>query len=1147
MADFVHLHVHTQYSLLDGMCRIEAVTEQARKWGMPALAVTDHGKMFGAVEFYKTAIKNGVKPIIGSEFYLAPRSRFDKSGERSSDAYSHLTLLARDETGYRNLLILSSLSHTEGFYHRPRIDKELLKEYHEGLLLLSGCLKGEINTALLQNNEAEAKRVADFYREIFGPDFFLEVQYNGLPEQKAVLPRMVELSRQTGIPLVATNDCHYLRREDSLAHDALLCIQTGSLVDEVRRLKFSSDEFYFRSAEEMAAIFKDLPEAVKNTLAVAERCNLKLEFGRAKLPHWNPPEGYTLAGYLRHLVEAGARRRYGLDMSAPGAGQEAVVQRINTELSVIEKMGYPGYFLIIQDIVNFARGQGIAVGPGRGSAAGSVVAYLAGITDIDPLQYNLLFERFLNPDRVSLPDIDIDFEDIRREEVIAYIRSKYGANQVAQIVTFGTLSARSVIRDVGRVLGMPYAEVDRIAKLVPAELHITLDEALSRERELADLASGDETTRRLFDISRSLEGLPRHASTHAAGVVIGAGPLYEDAPLFLGTDDAVTTQYDMNILGEVGLLKVDLLGLKTLTVLKQAGELVKQRYGKDLDNLPLDDPATYRMLSAGNSFGIFQLESSGMRDLLRKISPGVFDDLIAILALYRPGPLGSGMVENFISGKKDDSRITYDHKMLVDILKPTYGVILYQEQVMEIVHRMGKFTLAESDLFRRAMGKKTPEIMEENRTRFLKGARANGVSERTAEKIFNQIVKFAGYGFNKSHSAGYALITYQTAYLKANHPLEFMASLLTSEIGNSEKIVEYIGECERMKIWVLPPCVEESQANFTVFGNDIRFGLAAIKNVGYPAIESIVKARQAGGPFKDLFDFCRRIDLRLVNRKVLESLVKAGALDLFNQPRNRLMAMISPALDQAGSYQEEARLGQGNIFGESAGPANIQLPREIAELPEWSELELLAGEKEVLGLYLSGHPLGHYEQVIGAFATHTVRQLRSLSPGTQVRLGGIIERVKKLVTKKEGKRMASFSFEDLTGKLEALAFPDTFEKSGGYLHNGHIVFLEGKLEIREDRPQLVVSEVVPVSEGLVHYAQKVEVAFFPAGLEDDVLEKFRNLAARYPGKAALVLRLRFTGRRAVRLKLDNGYRVAPEESFIQAVEALFGPDSITVA
>lgn len=1147
MADFVHLHLHTEYSLLDGMCRISEVTRLAREWKMHSLAITDHGKMFGAIPFYQTALKNGVKPIIGCEFYLAPGSRFEKKGEKAGDAYSHLTVLARNDAGYLNLMQLSTLAHTEGFYHRPRIDNEILEKHHDGLILLSGCLKSEINAFLLQENEEGAIKSASYYREVFGPDFYLEIQDNGLPEQKQVLPKIITLSKKLGIPLVATNDCHYIHQKDAVAHDALLCIQTGSHVQESKRLRFSSDQFYFRTPQEMEVLFAEIPEALKNTSAIAERCNVELEFGHPKLPRYQPPEGFTLTEHLQNLVCRGLQKRYNIDYHQPDKAQKPIVDRVKNELTVIESMGYPGYFLIIQDIVNFAKENGIVVGPGRGSAAGSVVAYLVGITDIDPLKYGLIFERFLNPDRATLPDIDIDFEDSRRDEVITYVRKKYGENQVAQIVTFGTLSARAVIRDVGRVIGLPYADVDRIAKLVPEELHITLTETVNREPELANLINTDETMRQLFEISRTLEGLPRHASTHAAGIVISDQPLFNYTPLFLGTNNVITTQYEMNALGDIGLLKIDLLGLKTLSVINNAIKLLSHRYQWALNDIPLDDRRTYHLLSKSNSFGIFQLESSGMRDLLRKVKPNHFEDLIAILALYRPGPLGSGMVESFVEGKKAPEKVSYDHLILKDILKPTYGVILYQEQVIEIVHRLGGFTLAESDLFRRAMAKKIPEIMEKNREQFIKGAQKNGLTQRLAEKVFNQIIKFSGYGFNKSHSTGYALISYQTAYLKTNHPLEFMAALLTSEIGNTDKITEYIEECSRMHIWILPPCVEESFAHFIVFGNDIRFGLAAVKNVGFGTIESIVQAREKDGPFKNFFDFCRRVDLRTVNKKVLESLIKSGAFDFFNIPRSWLTALVPYVLNNANNYRKDERQNQLTLLTVAPTTPTDQIPKEIAHLPEWTEGEILSGEKEVLGFYLSGHPLARYEKVLKRFASQSVRDVPSSKAGTLVRLGGIMEKVQKLISKKTNKRMAIFVFEDLSGKVETIAFPDAFEKFSGFIHSGSIVFLEGKVDNRNGRVQILTSEIVPVSEGIKRYAKKVEVSFFPAGLDEKTIEKFQKILEQYAGSTPLYLKLLFTGKRSVLIKLDGRYGLSPDESFVRLTEEIFGISSVSLS
>ena len=922
-ANFVHLHLHTQYSLLDGAIRPSALIDRALEFNMPAVAVTDHGNVFGALEFYNLARKKGIKPIIGCEVYVAAGSRHDRTPPvRGGAGAYHLILLVKNQKGYRNLCRLLTLAYTEGFYYRPRVDKELLAEHNEGLIALSACLHGEVSHNLSGGRVREAEEAARLYRDIFRDRrFFLELQHNGMEEQEKVNQGLLEVSRNCDVPVVATNDCHYLRKEDSKYHDILICIQTGKTVADTNRLKFATDEFYFKSPEEMAAAFSDVPEAVANTIEIAERCNLEFDLGEHHLPEFPVPPGRTLESMLEEKAKAGLEAR--LKAMDGGDGQDGeggvkwrYYERLVKELKVIEGMGFAGYFLIVTDFIEYARSQGIPVGPGRGSAAGSLVAWSLGITNLDPIRYNLLFERFLNPDRISLPDIDIDFCFERRDEVIKYVTEKYGADNVTQIITFGQMKARAVIRDVGRVLDMPYGEVDRIAKLVPPTLNITLKEALAGEPKLKKLVDEDPRVAELMDAAIALEGLPRHASTHAAGVVISNLPLVEYLPLYKGTkDEVVTTQFSMKDVERIGLVKFDFLGLKTLTVIDKALKHIKASRGDelDIDSIPLDDDETYALVASGCSNGIFQLESSGMKELLRKLKPTCFEDLIAAVALYRPGPLQSGMVDDFIKRKHGRVPVVYDLDEVKPILETTYGVMVYQEQVMEIARVLAGYTPGDADVLRKAMGKKIPEEMLKQRARFLDGAKKNKLPRAKAEKIFDLMAKFAGYGFNKSHSAAYALIAYQTAYLKAHYPVEFMAALLSSDMDNTDQVVKYINECRDMNIAVEPPDINGSAREFTVSGPVIRFGLGAVKNVGASAIEEILNLREEG-PFASLVDFLVRVDGRKVNRKVTESLIKSGAFDFTGKPRALLFASLEPAMEAAATVQRDRDSGQHSIF-----------------------------------------------------------------------------------------------------------------------------------------------------------------------------------------------------------------------------------------
>ncbi|MDP2044291.1 MAG: DNA polymerase III subunit alpha, partial [Candidatus Omnitrophota bacterium] len=900
-SEFIHLHLHTQYSLLDGACRIPEILSIAKSFKMDSLAITDHGNMFGAIDFYLEAQKAGIKPIIGCEVYVAPQSRLNKSGGGIEDSSYHLILLARDEDGYHNLMKLVSIGYLEGFYYRPRIDKEVLEQHAKGLIGLSACLKGEISVLLAQKRFNDALKVADTYQNILGKgNFYLEIQSNSIPEQKIVNEGMLKASKELNIPLVATNDVHYPTRDKAAAHEALLCIQTQTTLDDPKRMRFASDEFYFRSPEEMKELFRDCPRALENTLEIAQRCNLELDFSQMHLPKYFPPENKNREEFLLELCEKGMGDK-------EFKHNPEIQKRLDHELKIIKDMGFISYFLIVWDFIHYAKSQGIPVGPGRGSAAGSLVSFLLGITNLDPLKYGLLFERFLNPERMGLPDIDIDFCYERRGEVIDYVTKKYGQENVAQIITFGTMQARAVIRDVGRVMAIAYADVDRIAKMIPAELDMTLKKALESEAELNNLYKNDPEITKLINIALSLEGLNRHASIHAAGVVIADKPLDNYTPIFKTGDDQITTGYSMRILEKIGLLKVDFLGLRTLTVINETLKLIKKTRGIDIDieKLSLDDSCTYKLLASSHTIGIFQVESSGMRDLLKKLIPERFEDLIALLALYRPGPIGSGMLDDFMKRKHGSVGIKYEHPKLEPILKETYGIIVYQEQIMQIASNLAGFSLAQADILRKAMGKKIPEVMENQRKNFLNGCIKNGIRESTASKIFDLIEYFSGYGFNKSHSTAYALISYRTAYLKANYPVEFMTALLTSERDNTDKIVEYVNEAERMGLIVKPPDINESDTLFKVVDEKtIRFGLLAIKNVGKGAAESIVAAREKG-KYETLEDLCHRVDLRLANRKVLESLIKCGAMDYFGASRARMFASLDMTLEGAQRAQKE--------------------------------------------------------------------------------------------------------------------------------------------------------------------------------------------------------------------------------------------------
>jgi DNA polymerase III subunit alpha len=1060
-ADFVHLHVHSEYSLLDGAARLEKLVQKAKELRFPALALTDHGNLFGSVDFYTSCAKAGVKPILGCELYVAPGSRFERSGQDGSyEGASHCTVLVRNRAGHANLMKLVSKAYLEGFYYKPRVDRELLAQHADGLLVLSGCLNSEVSRLLSSGDEAKARQTAGWYQDVFGKDYyFMEVQAHGLTEQTRVTEGTVRIGKAIGAPLCGTNDSHYLEASDSRAHEALLCIQTGTTMSDPNRWRFSTEEFYLKSADEMRAVFKELPEAYASTLAVAERCNVDLAFGQFHLPRYQVADGFTLDSYLEHLAWEGLAARYG---SSP---PDAIAERLRYELGVISKMGFSGYFLVVWDFIAYARRQGIAVGPGRGSSAGSLVAYCLGITSVDPIRYGLIFERFLNPERISMPDMDIDFADDRRDEVIRYVVDRYGADRVAHIITFGTMGAKAVIRDVGRVLGFSYGEADRIAKLIPGfPLNITLDDSLEKSPPLAEQVKREPRVGELWAVAKSLEGCTRHASVHASAVVISDEPLMDRVPLYKDPKrPELITGLAMGPIEKLGLLKMDFLGLKTLTVIAAAAALIKETRGLllDADQLPLDDARTYQILSDAKTFGIFQLESAGMRDALKRLRPQRFEDIIAMVALYRPGPMD--LIDDFIDRKHGRAAITYEHPLMERHLEETYGVMVYQEQVMRLAADLAGLSLGEADILRKAMGKKDRELMAQQREKFISGCKANKIDTRRAERIWDLIEKFAGYGFNKSHAACYAMVAYQTAYLKANYPVEFMAALLTSEMDKTEKIVQYMEESRAIGLRVEPPDVNRSRTEFTVSGEAIHFGLGAIKNVGATAIDSIVRARQEAGRFASLEDFCGRVDLRLVNRRVLESLIKAGAFDSLDLTRAGLLASLDQAMDGGQRRQRDREEGQVSLFDALADPAPVRATRaQPVAVAEWPPEERLGYEKEVLGFYLSGHPLEQYREVGRRLGAATAAELFARSVGARVLLLGQLSAVTENSTK-SGNRMAFATLDLVDGSVSLTIFPEPYRSCATTLKHRGPVLVRGRLD-DSDKGRVVLVEEVKLLE-----------------------------------------------------------------------------------
>ncbi|WP_182188390.1 DNA polymerase III subunit alpha [Pectinatus frisingensis] len=1128
---FVHLHVHTEYSLLDGASRIKKLAAVAKRMGMPAIAITDHGNMYGVVEFYKAAKSEGIKPIIGCEVYVAPKKRqenFEVNGVR----YYHLILLAENAVGYKNLVKLVSLANIEGMYYKPRVDKELLRRYHEGIIALSACIAGEIPQAILNGDSIRVKDVLKEYVDIFGRDnFFLEIQDHGLPEEAKVDAALAELAEEYGLNLVATNDIHYLNKSDSEFHDVLLCIQTGKTLADTDRMRFFSDEYYLKSPQEMQKLFAAYPSAISNSLKIAERCNVEFEFGHLHLPQFPLPDGMTDKQYLRDLCEKNLPGRY-------AKITDTVKKRLEYELGIINHMGYDSYFLIVWDFINFARKNGIAVGPGRGSAAGSIVAYLLGITDIDPLKYDLLFERFLNPERVTMPDIDIDFCYIRREEVIEYVKQRYGEDHVAQIITFGTMAARGAIRDVGRVMDIPYNDVDKVAKMIPAELGMTLDKALKESKDLNRIYEENTQIHRLIDFAKDIEGMPRHSSTHAAGIVIARNPLTDYVPVQM-SEGTLVTQYDKDYVEELGLLKMDFLGLRTLTVIGDTIKNIKITKNIDIDlhNIPLDDKKTSEMLCRGDTCGVFQMESSGMTALVKDLQPEDFSDLIPLVALYRPGPLGSGMVTDFINGRHGKKKVTYMHPLLEPILKETFGVVLYQEQVMQIVQVLAGFTLGQADILRRAMGKKKHDVLMAQKENFLSGTAKKNINKNLAEKIFDLLVNFADYGFNKSHSAAYALVAYQTAYLKAHFPYEFMAAMLTSFMANADKIKNYIEQCQHMGIKILPPDINLSGASFTadVEIGGIRFGLAAIKNVGETAMHDIITIREKDGLFKSVMDFCCRVDSRVVNKRTLEYLIRCGAFDSFGNKRSQLLTVLDQLVDTALIKRKDADSGQLSLFGETP------IEQEKIELPDMDELPLLERlnwEKEITGFYITGHPLDLYRSKLKHIKSAAQLIEEKVSENAHVRIAGIITGIKKMTTRK-GDTMCIMQVEDFSQTVEIVVFPNVFYDSVNSIIQEEPVIVSGRVNLLDEGFKVIAAKIMSLEK----YEETFWIQINAMQENHESLQKLKDILMNHHGNHVVCFYFSSNNRK---IKTQQQYWIDGNIETISTIEELLGKGTVRI-
>ncbi len=1144
-AGFVHLHVHSQYSLLDGAIRVSDLLDKCKEYGMKSVALTDHGAMYGSLEFYTKAKKAGIKPIVGCEFYIAPGKRTDRKQIGGTHAF-HIVLLAMDHTGYKNLMKLAAISQFEGFYYKPRIDMEVLKAHNEGIIALTACLHGQIPWLIHKNDMEGAKRKAQELYDIFGDRLYFELQENGIADQRIVNDGLQQLSKEMGIKLVATNDCHYLNQEEAHAHEVLLCIQTGKTITDPKHFRFSTDEFYFKSPETMKKNFAYSPEAIATSVEIAERCNLEIDFGQYHFPKFPIPEGETLDSMFTKACRDGLKKRF-FDMRTAGtltpALEKQYSERLDMEIEIINQMGFPGYFLIVADFINWAQAQDIPVGPGRGSGAGSLAAYCMRITNIDPLPYGLIFERFLNIERKSMPDFDVDFCQDRRGEVIDYVRRKYGgAEHVAQIVTYGSMKARGVIRDVGRALDISFGDVDKIAKLIPDQLKMTIKKAIKEEPRLLDAASRDPRIEELLRVSQTLEGLARHTSTHAAGVVVSPEPMVEYLPTCKGSKDETLTQYDMKHTEMTGLIKFDFLGLKTLTVIDKALKHIKFDIGTalNIDTIPMDDTRTYDLLCAGDALGIFQLESAGMRELLVKMAPEQFSDLIALVALYRPGPLDSGMVDDFVETKHGRATANYPLPQIKSVLEETYGVIVYQEQVMKIANILASYSLGDADILRRAMGKKIPEVMDEEKVKFMAGSRKNNIPEDKAEFIFDLMAKFAGYGFNKSHSAAYALISYQTAYLKAHYPAQFMTALLSCDMTNTDKVVLYISECKDHNIEVLPPDINESVKDFSVIDDRIRFGLAAVKNVGGAALDSIIEDREKDGKYTSLSDFCNRVDSRRVNSRVIESLIKSGSFDSLGQKRSQLIAVLDKAMDQAKAVQRDKQSGQMSLFAVAPDENKSKVTTiSMPDIPEWEERERLAFEKETVGFYITGHPLDNVINEIRTVVDSDIHNLENWGEEQPVRIGGLIRSCKQHKSKK-GDPMAFLTVEDVLETVEVIVFPDAYSQCYQLLSSPDPIIIQGTVQKDERGAKIIADSVYTLQDAREKFTELVKVRLDSDKVTRKKLEAVKKIFYQFHGECPLLLTLHFTGHGEVDIDVVKDLRIRPCRELTENIEEILG-------
>lgn len=1155
MAEFTHLHCHSDYSLLDGACRIRDLAQVTDQMGMEAIAITDHGSMAGAFDFYQTMSKNGIKPIIGCEFYLAPGSRFEQNPNHPNCRGFHQLALAKDNEGYRNMCRLNGIAHLEGFYHKPRIDRESFSQNHKGLVATTSCIGGEVPQAILAGNEKEAQQILDDYLQIFGrEDYYIELQDHGFREQQVVNKALLKFAADMNVKLLATNDAHYLTRDHALPHEVLLCIGTQKTMKDANRMRFSGGpEYYVKSPEEMSELFKDFPDALRNTMEVAEKCHVTLETGVNHYPVYDPPDGSDRKDYLRLQCKLGLIDRYDIDLDARGyeglnADEKAVIDRMEHELGIIDRMGFISYFLVVWDFLDYARKEGIPVGPGRGSGAGSIVAYLTYITDIEPLRYNLLFERFLNPDRVSPPDFDIDLCERRRVEVIEYVRDKYGAENVAQIGTFGTLKAKAVLKDVARALGRPFEDGNRLSKTIPADPKMTLAKALDESSELAQMREHEDWVQEIFKYSEPLEGLVRNTSIHAAGVIIGDQPLTNLVPLGRGQGNEAITQYPGVPCEELGLLKMDFLGLRTLTIVSDACAIAKKALDVDLEpsSFPIDDKKAYELLNQGRTVAVFQLESGGMQDLCRKFGVDRLEDIIALIALYRPGPMQ--FIDEFISRKMGHTRVEYDHPDMEPILSETYGIMLYQEQVMQVVQKLALFTLAEADLLRRAMGKKKVEVMAAQLEKFVKGCADNNIAADRAKRIFDKIEMFAGYGFNKSHSAAYGLIAYQTAFLKANYPVAFLAANLSSEMSSADRVTILINEANDMGIQVLPPDVNRSDLDFTVDDGAIRFGLAAIKGVGHAASEAIISAREEAGDFETMLNLCERTGSSL-NRRVMENLCRCGAFDCFGLRRSQMMLMIDDTLARANAASRDRELGQATFFdllagGEEADGSGDEL--EVPDVPEWEEADILKTEKELLGFYVTGHPLGQYTPLIKAYSSTTILGLKEAEDNDGVRIGGLINLVEPKISKKDGTPWAVLQLEGLDGTIEALCFSKTYAECSSHVVGGNVVVVEAFVSKRdpEESAKLIISKIMPIDEAPLSYTEELHLRVREDGCEHAALQAVHGLLESNPGQTPVIVSASCRDGNIAFVELSKGLQLSM--SCYRELRTILGDDGLHI-